>query len=119
MPTPLWCDNASVRAKHRQSWPRLDGCQVAHESGYWAAIVRLDGARAFGVVVTVLDWLTLTASGGLRPYRVLVGRVGSEDVVGVREARTRRRARKELLAVEAILASSSEAEVRETLGLNF
>lgn len=83
--------------------------------------MKLENEHAAGLVFTLLDF----ATGGLGPilgfdprYRVLVGLAGSEDLVGVREARTLKRATQQLAEVEQLLATSSEAEARATLGLD-
>jgi hypothetical protein len=110
-----------VGSKHRRSWSTLDGSSGEFESGYWAAIARLESERVVGCLFTVVDWLTFGYGVyGFDPrYRVLVGRSGTDGVVGVREARTRGRARRELAAVETILATSTEEGVRGAFGLDF
>jgi hypothetical protein len=52
-------------------------------------------------------------------FHVLIGRDGVDDEVGVRTARTKRRAREALAQVEQILATSTLAQARAILDLDF
>lgn len=110
-----------MAARHRRTWCVVRQGDVHGASGYQASIVRLESEHAAGLAFTVLDY----ATGGLGPilgfdprYRVLVGRVGNEELIGVREARTLKRATQRLAEVEQILATSSEDEARAALGLD-
>lgn len=83
--------------------------------------MKLESEHAAGLVFTLLDY----ATGGIGPilgfdprYRVLVGRAGSEDLVGAREARTLKRATQQLAEVEQLLATSSEEEARAAFGID-
>jgi hypothetical protein len=80
-------------------------------------------AAGFNVVIWLMaffTWLSDFVFVASDPrYRVLVTRVGTEEVVGVAQARTRHTADLQMAQVEAILARSTEKEAREALGLDF
>ncbi|WP_028642750.1 hypothetical protein [Nocardioides sp. URHA0020] len=118
-------------SKHRRSWSSLDDETREFPSGFWAVIGKVDGGglgeRLVGAIVggvsIVVEWLLGGIGLGIsRPdprYRVLVGRTGSQSVLGVREARTRRQANRDLEAVAAILRRSTAQEARDAFDLDF
>lgn len=115
-------------AKHKRTWSVVREGAI-HPSGYRASIAKLESdiaaSAAFNVVywlIAIFTWLLTVFDGifGFEPrYRVLVGRAGTDEVVGVREARTLHQADQQLAEVDAILAISSETAARRTFDLNF
>jgi hypothetical protein len=115
-----------VGSKHKRTWTVIrEGVQMP--SGYRTSLVKLDSENAVAVGINALfsflDWVTgpsdLTVAGFAPRYRVLVGRAGTEEVVGVRQARTHRKACQQLAEVEDIVANSTGAGVQGILGLDF
>jgi len=90
-------------------------------SPYWARVTAVENGRIAALLITALEWVTFGFDLPFTEprYRVLVGRKGTDDVVGVREARTKRRAERELERVQLILAGSTDAEARAALDLDF
>ena len=115
-------------AKHKRTWSVVREGAI-NSSGYRASIAKLESdlaeSAAFNLfywLIAIFTWLFTVFDGifGFEPrYRVLVGRAGTDEVVGVREARTLHGANEQLAEVEAILAGSSETATREAFGLNF
>lgn len=113
-------------SKHKRTWSVIrEGAQ--NSSGYRASLAKVDSEYAAAIVINALfslvDWLTgpsdATIAGFEPRYRVLVGRTGTDEVVGVRQARRLDRAEGQLAEVEAILAQSTDAAVQTTFGLDF
>jgi hypothetical protein len=102
-----------VESESGRSWTSI-GDRHQARTGYWAEIAKLDSERAAGIMFTIISWLVGSfAVFGFDPrYRVLVGRAGSDEYVGVRQARNERQARKQLVEVAQLLDNSSEDEVR-------
>lgn len=114
-------------AKHKRTWSIVRH-GTRRPSGYQASIADLGSDRATSVAFNLVNWLIsifawLGASFdivGFEPrYRVLVGRPGADELIGVREARTLRKAHQQLAEVEAVLAQSTEEGARDALGLGF
>ena len=93
------------------------------EKVYWARVATVDNGRwlvvlmdAVGCVVGFLPeaWVDWEPR-----YRVLVGRHGTDDAIGVRQARTRRAVRRQLAEVQTVLADSTAGEARSALELHF
>lgn len=116
----------TVRAKPSRTW------SVVREgrhgpSGYHATLAKLKSEYAavagFNVaawLLAIFTWLGDFDIFGSEPrYRVLVGRDGTEDVIGVRQARTLHKGEEQMVEVETILARSTEEEVRHQFGLEF
>lgn len=88
---------------------------------YWARVSKLKGDRLLGFLFGVVEFLLALWTPGDGPdprYRVLVGRVGETASVGVREARTRRQAERDLSGVQAILDRSTVADAQAALSLD-
>jgi hypothetical protein len=112
---------ARMGARHKRTWTVVREGSPHRASGYRAIIVKLDSEHTAAFAVNLLDWLT-GPSGivGFEPrYRVLVGRTGTEQTVGVREGRTWRKASQQFDQIDAILADSTEEAAKATLGLDF
>lgn len=74
--------------------------------------------RAFGAVLLVLDILTVWMPIGRDPrFWILVGRLGSEDGIGVATAITRKRASSLLDTVRTDLGTLTVGEFRTRYGL--
>jgi hypothetical protein len=82
-----------VGSKHKRTWSVIrEGNQ--NSSGYRASLAKVDSEYAAAIVINALfslvDWLTgpsdATIAGFEPRYRVLVGRAGTDEVVGVRQA---------------------------------
>jgi hypothetical protein len=96
--------------------------QRGASSVYWARMTAVKNGRLAAAASNLLDLTILPFPPDAWPeprYHVLVGREGTDDAIGVRVARTRRRARRQLAEVEEILARSTEAEARAVLELDF
>lgn len=113
-------------AKHKRTWSIVRrGTQ--HPSGYQASIADLGSDRAASVAFNLVNWLISIVAWlgafdivGFEPrYRVLVSRTGTDELIGVREARTLRKALQQLAEVEAVLAQSTEEGARDALGPGF
>jgi len=89
--------------------------------GYRASLARLESQRASAASFTIFDWVTggLEVLGFEPQYRILVSRTGTQHTVGVREARTPRRATSQLAEVDEVLAHLSESQAAAALGLDF
>jgi hypothetical protein len=75
------------------------------------------------LLCTALDW-TIDGSGSSYDeyesrYRVLIGRTGTEDLIGVRMANTRRQAEAALAEVEVLIKHATDVEVRAWFDLEF
>ncbi|HEX2892420.1 MAG TPA: hypothetical protein VHO29_00270 [Marmoricola sp.] len=85
-------------------------------------MVAVDNGRVFAALANLID-LTISPfypDTWTEPrFHVLVGREGVDAEVGVRTARTKRRARHALADVEHVLATSTVAEARAALDLDF
>lgn len=110
-----------MATRHKRTWSAVDGGRVVLASGYWASIVKLKSERSVDLPLTILDLLTggLGWFGSDPRYRILIGREGTEQTVGVREARKEPQARKELAEVVATIANASESDVRALYDLAF
>jgi hypothetical protein len=75
------------------------------------------------LLCTALDW-TIDGSGSsydqYEPrYRVLIGRRGTDDLIGVRMANTRKKAEAALAEVEVLMKHATDSEIREMFALEF
>ena len=93
----------------------------ASRSGYFARIEPVNSERISYAIEIAIDLVI----GGLPDdlpnprYHVLVGRVGTDQMIGVGEARTRKQARRALAAVQVSLDGCSEEEIRVKFDLPF
>lgn len=110
-----------MAARHRRSWSAIDGGRVQFESGYWASVVKLESDRSIGILLTIVDLLTgaFDEFGSAPRYRVLIGRQGTQSTIGIREARTEAKARRELAGIAATMSKASADEAKAAFGLDF
>lgn len=110
---------APVSRKHKRSSSIIQRGKLHASSGYQASIARLDSDHWASFIFNLLDWMTIPSGiEGFEPrYRVLVSRADS-DPVGVAEARTLRRARKQMQEVEKTLSGCSHEDARTALDLD-
>jgi hypothetical protein len=91
-------------------------------AAYQARIAPVDNGRLFAAVSNLLDLAISPFYPDAWPeprFHILVRREGVDDEVGVRTARTKHRALEALAQVEQILATSTVAQAKAILDLDF
>jgi hypothetical protein len=89
---------------------------------YRARVSEVDNGRLFTAIANLVD-LTISPfypDAWPEPrFHVLIGRDGVDHEIGVATARTKRRAREALARVQQVLATSTAAQARTILDLDF
>lgn len=115
-----------VPAKRERTWSVIKESTYT-STGYRATLAKLDNEYAavagFNIAIwlaAIFTWLADFDIVGSDPrFRVLVGRTGTEEVVGVRQARTLHTAEAQMAEIEAILSEADEQTIRDRLDLDF